>query len=329
MATKKPVSVYSGKLKELQSGDVLSYDAIGALATARLVGRTTAGTGALEAISIGSGLSLSAGTLSATGGGLSIGSAVSGGGANRVLYEDGSQNLAASSRFTFNGQTLVVQSENSSQTANILEVNRYDGATALRVDDDTSVTIGGAYDYSNSKHAPGHWMQWAAGGAYSGKGLKLTELSGGNSIRLHVVSGPALYITDDTGSAASLTLGTRINPGDGSTFIASSGRWIISAGGFVVNRATWTGTAQIEAESTSLPQVGGFYDSSNYFTIQAASNGATTFNAVGSGAKFIFSDCIEPPSMADSSAPNNSIYYSTTQNKLVFKDGGGVVNNLY
>jgi hypothetical protein len=39
------------------------------MATARLLGRTTASTGAVEEISVGSGLSLSGGTLSATGGG--------------------------------------------------------------------------------------------------------------------------------------------------------------------------------------------------------------------------------------------------------------------
>ena len=39
------------------------------MASARLLGRSTAGTGAAEEISIGSGLSLSSGTLSATGGG--------------------------------------------------------------------------------------------------------------------------------------------------------------------------------------------------------------------------------------------------------------------
>ena len=44
--------------------------AIGAnLSSGKLLGRSTAGTGAIEEISIGSGLSLSAGTLSATGGG--------------------------------------------------------------------------------------------------------------------------------------------------------------------------------------------------------------------------------------------------------------------
>ena len=39
------------------------------VSTERLLGRSSAGTGAIEEISIGTGLSLSAGTLSATGGG--------------------------------------------------------------------------------------------------------------------------------------------------------------------------------------------------------------------------------------------------------------------
>ena len=44
--------------------------AIGAqMSTGKLLGRSTAGSGAIEEITIGSGLSLSAGTLSATGGG--------------------------------------------------------------------------------------------------------------------------------------------------------------------------------------------------------------------------------------------------------------------
>lgn len=44
--------------------------AIGAqMSTGKLLGRSTAGSGAIEEITIGSGLSLSGGTLSATGGG--------------------------------------------------------------------------------------------------------------------------------------------------------------------------------------------------------------------------------------------------------------------
>lgn len=36
-----------------------------------------------------------------------------------------------------------------------------------------------------------------------------------------------------------------------------------------------------------------------------------------------------PASLADANAANNTIYYSTTAAKLVYKDGAGVVNNLY
>jgi hypothetical protein len=37
----------------------------------------------------------------------------------------------------------------------------------------------------------------------------------------------------------------------------------------------------------------------------------------------------QPASMADSSAANNTLYYSTTAGKLVYKDSSGTVNNLY
>ena len=37
----------------------------------------------------------------------------------------------------------------------------------------------------------------------------------------------------------------------------------------------------------------------------------------------------QPPHMADASAANDTIYYSTTAGKLVYKDSGGTVNNLY
>ena len=38
---------------------------------------------------------------------------------------------------------------------------------------------------------------------------------------------------------------------------------------------------------------------------------------------------IRPVEMADGAAPNNSLYYSTTQAKLVYKDNGGVVHDLW
>lgn len=37
----------------------------------------------------------------------------------------------------------------------------------------------------------------------------------------------------------------------------------------------------------------------------------------------------QPPSMSDSVAPNNSVYYSTTLGALAFKDSGGSSHALY
>jgi hypothetical protein len=37
----------------------------------------------------------------------------------------------------------------------------------------------------------------------------------------------------------------------------------------------------------------------------------------------------QPPTFADADAPKNTIYYSTTATKLVYKTAAGVVNALY
>ena len=64
-----------------------------------------------------------------------------------------------------------------------------------------------------------------------------------------------------------------------------------------------------------------FSDDINMQTGETIKNNGTTI-IDGSG----FST---PVSSADAAAPNNSIYYSTDASKLVYKDSGGSVNNLY
>jgi len=41
------------------------------------------------------------------------------------------------------------------------------------------------------------------------------------------------------------------------------------------------------------------------------------------------SNVLNPAHLTDAAAASDSIYYSTTQSKLVYKDSGGTVNNLY
>ena len=59
----------------------------------------------------------------------------------------------------------------------------------------------------------------------------------------------------------------------------------------------------------------------SYFKVYGATS-LSDFNLRGDGT-------IKPVEMTDTAAPNDSIYYSTTQNKLVFKDHAGNVNVLY
>lgn len=54
-----------------------------------------------------------------------------------------------------------------------------------------------------------------------------------------------------------------------------------------------------------------------------APGGGSTLSAIDKNGGFV------PASMTDSTAQNNTIYYSTTANKLVYKDASGTVNNLY
>jgi hypothetical protein len=59
----------------------------------------------------------------------------------------------------------------------------------------------------------------------------------------------------------------------------------------------------------------------SYFKLYTSSS-LTDFMIRGNGT-------ISLVSMSDTSAPNNSVYYSTTQSKMVFKDLAGVVKDLY
>lgn len=42
-----------------------------------------------------------------------------------------------------------------------------------------------------------------------------------------------------------------------------------------------------------------------------------------------FNQPLDIQSFADTSAPNSSLYFSTTQSKLVWKDSSGTVHDLY
>ena len=63
--------------------------------------------------------------------------------------------------------------------------------------------------------------------------------------------------------------------------------------------------------------------------INTQSNSNTVIKLTNGSSDALFYGGIKPATLTDASAPNNSIYYSSTAGKLVYKDSGGTVNNLY
>lgn len=114
------------------------------MATARLLGRTTASTGAVEEISVGSGLTLSAGTLSAAAAALTVGSTTIASGTNtRVLYD----NAGVLGEYVISGTGNVAMTDSPTFTTRINSPDiRATGAGGVAIENSggTQVAIFGA-----------------------------------------------------------------------------------------------------------------------------------------------------------------------------------------
>jgi hypothetical protein len=74
--------------------------------------------------------------------------------------------------------------------------------------------------------------------------------------------------------------------------------------------------------------------SGNGFTVDSgalfpATSNATDLGKTGNLFKNVYAKYYIPQTSTNAAAPNNSIYYSSDNSKLVYKDSGGTVNNLY
>jgi len=117
---------------------------------------------------------------------------------------------------------------------------------------------------------------------------------------------------------------------------AGSGAFYVSANTFKTEALKFT-VEDIHAKITYIQDVDGNVDHYVINDIDCASTGengyffrANTDNIIKLEANLITAyKPITPHTSTDAAAPNNSIYYSSTQSKLVYKDSGGTVNNLY
>jgi hypothetical protein len=117
------------------------------------------------------------------------------------------------------------------------------------------------------------------------------------------VSAPPPVGGSGAGTSLSISAASAAGTGSGGSILLQAGAYATSgSNGKVIVRGLASNTANLQ---------------------EWQNNAGTALSAVKADGS------IQPASMADSAATNNSIYYSTTASKLVYKDAAGTVNNLY
>lgn len=133
----------------------------------------------------------------------------------------------------------------------------------------------------------------------------------------------ASIIHFDVANALGRLLSVQTQPGV-QIRISPSENEMLRFNGFGVRDVTSTASWVISSWATSetpLTIKGITSQTANLLEIQDSSS--TVLSA------FDLKGAWQPPSLDDGSANNNSVYYSTTQSRLVYKDSGGTINNLY
>lgn len=310
---------------------------VAASANAKLVGSGATGSGAsFGEIAIGSGLTMTGNTLSSTVSGLVIGNPVSGGGANRVLYEDASQNLAASANYTYDGTTLALGGN--------IQVTRTTEQMRVRYDSSNYFTVTVGSNGAVALDAVGAGAAWTFA-----DNISALNLSGTNTGDVTKTGETYLTLTGQVLTANAVNLsGTHVtgnlpvshlNSGtlaSSTTWWRGDGTWTsipsdlaignaVSGGG--ANRVLYEDSSQNLAASSNFTYDGTTlavatgnlqitrtteqmrvrYDPSNYFTITVGSNGAVALDAVGAGAAWTFADNISAANLSGTNTGDQTI----------------------
>lgn len=338
----------SSPITATQTGTAVNIST--SMATNKLIGRSTAGTGVMEQITVGSGLSLSGGTLSATGSGGSVTSVgltssdITVGGATSPITTSGTYTLTLATvnsnvgtfgdathvgQFTVNGKGLVTAASNVSITGfasstltntHIFVGNGSNVATDVAASGDLTLANTGAFTFNTVNSNVGTF----ASVTVNGKGLvtAAANLSGDAT-----TSGAALTLATVNSNVGSFTNASITVNAKGLITAASSGTAPVttfSAGttGFTPNSAT---SGAVTLAGTLVLANGGTSASltaSNGGIFYSTSSAGAILSGTATANKMLLSGATAAPTWSTSTIPSSA---GATANKVLLSDGTNYV----
>lgn len=221
------------------------------------------------------------------------------------------------------GSDTQIQYNNSGSFAGMTNVTKSgDGLLFSTVGNESFIAIGPQGDYGTSfaqdePHLAINTVRLIGSG---GNSLTLRNGSNTNNITLFTNAMAAasyvtpsngitgFYLTENGGNNAATVTMASTDQG----FFARKARLQVQAESGLISADATINTIQAKAQTS---QTGNLFDAVN-------TSGTRLWGIDQTGA-------MKPASMADSAAANDTVYYSTDASKLVYKDSGGSVNNLY
>lgn len=168
------VTTSAGSLATTIAAQAVTFAKMQNVSTGMLLGRSTAGTGSLEAIGIGPGLSLSGGLLSATGG--TIGGSIA---VNQVAVGTGANTIGGSAAFEYsNGQLNVTTALDQTNYISARNTATTGGSARALLSADANVASVALYATGSSWAFPG--------------------FPGASASAVDAIGGPLYYITEAT-----------------------------------------------------------------------------------------------------------------------------------
>lgn len=112
-------------------------------------------------------------------------------------------------------------------------------------------------------------------------------------------------------------------------YVVSTGPTVTAAGALHFDRVGGKNCVVLSGGDATNPSAYGIREGFGGPSVAGVSGSLAGVTATGGIVTALASTGIPIPSMADAAAALNTLYFSTTASRLVYKDGAGVVNNLY